>query len=462
LKKRYKFALITLLSTCVISGILGVFSAIALSRLSLIDTLLTILPQSKLKKTENILILGIDATTNAKRSDTIMVASLDIERNRLGLISIPRDTRVDIPGYGVNKINHAYAYGGVRLVQKSISKFLQIPINYFVRVDLAGIKHFVDTIGGVEVSVKDDMYYVDKAGELYIDIPKGEQVLSGEESVGYLRYRKDRGDIGRINRQQEFIYSVARRVINQGLLLKAPLLIKDLSNHIYTNLSVGKMVNLALEMRRSLLAGNVNMKTLPGSVVLIDNVSYWKPDLIASSKLIDKILHGFDIAESELQYDPVIIQKTTPVVRKKAVVSLPKTVTPVKREKKALPKRRRVTLKEVNQVIDNLELPETGQLLPPGVTLTVEVLNGNGVNRAARALASYLKNRGIKVPRFAMAGHTDYKETLIVDWKSKTEEAIALARSLNIKPSNIVSYNRPDKPLDITIVLGKDWQGVKN
>ena len=199
-----------------------------ISSVSLMESILSLLPKQNLSGV-NILAVGVDSTKKVKRSDTIIVIHLNKQSNRLGVLSIPRDTRTEVDGYGMTKINHAYAHGGIKLLKKTVSSFLNIPINYHVVLDINAVKDIVDHIGGVSVDVEKDLYYVDQAGDLFINLKKGKQHLDGEKTIEYLRFRHDNdGDIGRINRQQTFVTQLITSIKGQNTFFEIPLIMKKL------------------------------------------------------------------------------------------------------------------------------------------------------------------------------------------------------------------------------------------
>ena len=136
----------------------------------------------------NILLVGYDSSINGPpRADTIIVASIDLKTKEIGLLSIPRDTRINIPGYGMNRINASHAFGGVELTASTLEDYLDVPIEYYVETDFYGFGGIIDAIGGVEINIKEPLQYVDNAGGLYIDLPAGNQRLNGEEALQYVR-----------------------------------------------------------------------------------------------------------------------------------------------------------------------------------------------------------------------------------------------------------------------------------
>jgi LCP family protein required for cell wall assembly len=125
----------------------------------------------------DLLLLGTDAREGeaAGRTDTIILASIDTEKGQVFLLSVPRDTRVNIPGYGWDKINSAFAYGGPEMTTRVVSSLLGVPLRYYVLVDFNGFKRVVDTLGGVTIDVEQDMYHEDPEDNraYQIDLKKG-------------------------------------------------------------------------------------------------------------------------------------------------------------------------------------------------------------------------------------------------------------------------------------------------
>ena len=138
-----------------------------------------------LNKRLNILILGVDDGDNEfpdapKRTDAMLVASINPEKKQISILSIPRDTMVKIPNRaGFDKANHAYAYGGATLARKTIANVLGIPIHYYVKIDWLAFIKIIDVLGGVNLYVEKNMYYKDPYADLEIDLKEGYQFLNG-------------------------------------------------------------------------------------------------------------------------------------------------------------------------------------------------------------------------------------------------------------------------------------------
>jgi LCP family protein required for cell wall assembly len=177
---------------------------------------------------ENILILGSDKRANLKedpgRSDTTILLRLDPNRNAIAVMSIPRDLKVEIPGYGINKFNAAYTFGGPKLTLRVVKELTGLPINHVVNVDFLGFVRAVDAIGCVYTDV-DRRYYHSNVGvppsEQYseIDIQPGYQLLCGKRALEYVRYRHTDTDIVRSARQQDFLSAARERVPISKLVL---------------------------------------------------------------------------------------------------------------------------------------------------------------------------------------------------------------------------------------------------
>lgn len=199
----------------------------------------------------NILLMGVDARGvkegEVPRSDTMLVASLDPVKKKFYVFSILRDTYVDIPEYGKERINTAITHGPNTAMQ-TVSDLLGIPIQYYVYTDFQGFIKLVDAVGGVDYEVEKDMVYKTKADgpEYDIDLKKGFQHLDGNQALQYVRFRHDAtSDFTRTERQRGFLKAVADKVISTTSLLKLPDILSQVVPFVDTNLSVNDMVKLA-------------------------------------------------------------------------------------------------------------------------------------------------------------------------------------------------------------------------
>ena len=239
-------------------------------------------PGDRLSLKKNIIVMGVDERPeeyDVGRSDTLFVVMFDTNKKAASLLSVPRDTRVRIKGHGWDKINHAYAYGGRELTQKTTEELLGIKINNYVMVDFKGFVGLVDAIGGVDLNVEKNMYYYDEWDGFKIDLKKGMQHMDGKTAIQYVRYRDEEGDIGRIRRQQHFMLAVYDRITSANMLLHIPGLAKQLTNMVKTDLPLSDMVDLGRALHAMVKSKGLAMATVPGTPEYIDGISYWLPDI---------------------------------------------------------------------------------------------------------------------------------------------------------------------------------------
>ena len=189
----------------------------------------------------NILLIGSDSRgEEGARSDTIMVAQYHPDKHTYKLISIMRDTYVDIPDHGKNKINAAFALGGPELLRQTIKENFNIDTKYYAIIDFDGFKHLIDEAfpKGVEIDVE-------KAMSAYIDVPlePGLQRLNGEELLSYVRFRHDAmGDFDRVKRQQKAMKEVASQFASLQTISKLPKLVGTMQPFVNTNMNTSDII----------------------------------------------------------------------------------------------------------------------------------------------------------------------------------------------------------------------------
>ena len=255
------------------------------------------------KEPINFLIMGADATEEDPkgRSDTLILVHVDLENNKATMISIPRDFRVDIPGEGMDKINHSYNYGGPALTIKTVEEYTGLPIHHYVVVNYAGFTQLVNAIGGVEVDVKEDMFDDELGDPLYT----GKQRLNGDQALFYVRFRNaPKGDFTRIADQQNFARALIDDSARVQNAFKIPALINILSNNIETDMSFKQMLEYA-NAARSFKQEDLTTVMLPGVPDMIDGVSYVIPDQ-------DKIDQILEAVRANKEIDPLLLEDVEP------------------------------------------------------------------------------------------------------------------------------------------------------
>lgn len=206
----------------------------------------------------------IDQEAFTGRSDTIMVVRLDPPRNTLGLLAIPRDTEVYVPGNGRQKINSANAIGGHNLAIATVSGFLQLPIDHYIVLNVHGLVELVNELGGVTVEIPKKMRYMDWTAKLKIDLDPGFHTLNGNQSMGFVRFRHDAlGDIGRVQRQEIFLQAVLDKLRQPSSWPHIPKLVEIASKYIDTDMSVSEMMSM-VAFAKFVPKKNLFLAMLPG------------------------------------------------------------------------------------------------------------------------------------------------------------------------------------------------------
>ena len=236
---------------------------------------------------QNILILGSDKRADDEedpgRSDTTMLLRLDPDRNAIAVMSIPRDLKTEIPGYGTGKFNEAYAYGGPKLTLQTVKQLTGLPINHVVNVDFLGFVRAVYAIGCVYVDV-DRRYFHSNLGvpasEQYaeINVQPGYQLLCGKKALQYVRYRHTDTDLVRSARQQDFISAARQRVSVQDLVFDQSGLIDIFTK--YTTSDINDKETMLQVLKLFLASRNASIKEVHFPAELGPSFVYTTPEAI--------------------------------------------------------------------------------------------------------------------------------------------------------------------------------------
>ncbi|EGO5108424.1 LytR family transcriptional regulator [Enterococcus faecalis] len=229
------------------------------------------------KEPFSVLLLGIDTGDDGRveqgRSDTTIVATVNPRDKQTTLVSLARDTYVDIPGQGKqDKLNHAYAFGGASLAMDTVENYLNIPINHYVSINMAGLKELVNAVGGIEVNnnltFSQDGY----------DFTIGKISLDGEQALSYsrMRYEDPNGDYGRQERQRKVIEGIVQKVLRLNSVSNYQEILTAVSDNMKTDLSFDDMKKIALDYRSAF--GKVKQDQLQGTGFMQDGVSYQRVD----------------------------------------------------------------------------------------------------------------------------------------------------------------------------------------
>lgn len=231
---------------------------------------------------ERFLVVGL--TQDQHRTDSIMVIQWDAARHQARILGVPRDIGVTIPGIGLTKLVHAYSTGGPGRTRAAVARLLNIPIAHYVVFSLPALRHLVDLIGGVPVTVEKRMVYRDREQGLFINLQPGPQVLDGAHAEQYLRFRNDpEGDIGRIRRQQHFVRAALQAAHRPQVWVRLPQLISAARADLGTDLTSEQLLGWAHEIDH-LAADAISAQTIEGhpatlyDAIMRMKLSFWVAD----------------------------------------------------------------------------------------------------------------------------------------------------------------------------------------
>ncbi len=242
----------------------------------------------------NILVFGLDNEMNAP--DVVMLCRIDPDKNSVNIMSIPRDTKVSVNGQSM-KLNAAYASGN-REKQKTerlidtIEYLTGAEIHHYFRINLAAFRDAVDALGGVHFDVKQNMNYEDPLQDLYIHLTKGYQLLDGDKAEQLVRYRQyQRGDLRRIEIQQDFLKAMAEEHLKMENVLNIPKIYEIIEDNLKTDLYTGDLLNLGRNMLK-IGTDNFYFFTLPGYTK--DGEAYYFCDVDETDKVVEDYFEGED------------------------------------------------------------------------------------------------------------------------------------------------------------------------
>ena len=354
----------------------------------------------------HVMILGVDSRKDdVGRSDTMMVAALDTDKGKAALLSVPRDTRVAIEGHGYEKINHAYAYGGHEMSQKSVESLLGVNIDHYIIINTTAFERIIDAMGGVDINVEKRMYYEDPwddNGGLVIDLYPGEQHMDGKKAIQYVRYRDGEGDIGRIGRQQKFVKACLSKLISTDMLPRLPKFIEEASAAIKTDMSVPELLRFAKQMKEVHNNG-LTAQMVPGQPAYLQDVSYWIPDITDLRQLImDELgLEATEDMKEKAQADEDAYRK-----------SLPKDM-------QLLATSKNVSGQVAEESEAELQKKEQEPMKPEQIS--VMVINDSGINGAGARVAGILQRKGFIISGVETGKTSSRQQTTITTSTRNTD-----------------------------------------
>jgi LCP family protein required for cell wall assembly len=386
----------------------------------------------------NILLLGIDrrgGTGWGWRTDTIIIVTVDPTNKTAGMLSIPRDLQLEIPGRGEDRINTANVYGytlgypggGPALLKRTIETNFAIPVAYYVMVDFQGFEQIIDNLGGVDVNVTrtlHDTQYPDPLPEdpghmKTIHFDPGLQHMNGKRALQYARSRMSTSDFDRARRQQQILVAIREKALSLNLLPKLPALLATTGSMVKTDMTLDEMLAMAR------LAPQIDMANLKQVVIQKPLVyGYKRPDTGAAVQL-----PKWDLI------NPVIADLfSTPLVVVPTPTPAPPTPTPT---------------------MAPVQVEELQKLAGEGARIAVQ--NGTAQPNFAAQVAASLMQQGYQVVEFGDADRLDYPNTVIVDYTGKTYTLERLIEKFQVTPENVRHSTNLRSQIDIRIIVGQDF-----
>lgn len=356
----------------------------------------------------NILISGVDigdpslkGSNIPKRTDTIILMNYNPESSDINIVSIPRDTLIRINGKN-EKINAANAIGGQDMLIQAVEQLFNIDINYYGKVDYEGFDKIIDTIGGIDVVIKQNMNYDDESQNLHIHFKKGENVhLDGKKAEEFFRWRKNNdgtgladGDLGRIENQHEFIGKVIDKFKSPLIMTKIPSILSTVSKYSETNMQPEEMIKYAYIISKT-DKSKITISTIKGDPVYVDGISYFVYNEKINAELLS-IIHG----------------NTTNSVNASA------------------------TANEYKK------------------SLKIEILNGTNINGLAKEYADKLKQNGYTNIVTGNGTKTKKSKVVLYGIDKNYEDIIKKDTGL----SNIENNQQKNENFDIIVMLGEDYK----
>ncbi len=251
------------------------------------------------------LVTGIDS--EGYHTDTIMVVSLDTAAKKVNVVSVPRDSQVDVSREH-KKINAAYAYGGTKELRRELESILGFVPNYYIRVNLEAFAKIVDAVGGVDFDVPQDMDYDDPSQDLYIHLTKGQQILDGDKALQLVRFRSYlNADLGRMQTQQKFLKALAKKVLSPINIIKINTFIDVFQQDVKTDIGLRDLQWFAQQIIKLNPETDISMQTLPHSDVgnyLGINYLFLSPEEVVS--MVNRTVNPYT---TEITLDDVNIIK---------------------------------------------------------------------------------------------------------------------------------------------------------
>lgn len=380
-------------------------------------------PKWEKEERMNILLLGLDQREGEYgpwRTDTMIVITIDPETKTAGMLSIPRDLWVSIPGYGENRINTAHFFGdrdehpggGPALAKETVQHNLGVPIHRYVRVNFRGFREMIDAMGGITIDVeepiRDTRYPDENYGYQTIFIPAGSQHMDGEMALQYVRTRHGGSDFARIRRQQKLLLAIRDKVLSLQILPtlspnKLISLMKAMHDTVQTDLQPSEILTLAqiaTQIEQENIKGRVIDESITSPVIVANGADVLFPDREKIKDLVDELFSS-------------------------------------------------------NSQPDEEQLERIKELAEEAAKIVVQ--NGTTRSKLAEEMAAFLQEEGYQVVGYGDADRFDYPKTIIIDYSGKSNSVGFLVKLFHVEAENIRRSPNSKSGFDIRIIIGDDF-----
>lgn len=408
------------------------------------------LPDYSNKERVNILLLGVDRRPDEvySRTDTMMLVTIDPKSRTAGMLSIPRDLWVSIPGYDEDRINKAYFFGdrdeypggGPALAMKTVQYNLGVPVHFYAKIDFRGFEEVVDTLGGIEIDVPqtiDDPTFPDNNyGYDPFYLEAGHHSLNGHDAMRYARTRHSSGgDFSRAKRQQQVMLAIRDKALQLDMIPHIPELWASMSSTIETDLQLVDIVELAQ------LADDIDASNIQTAVIDSDmTVDYVVPETGAQVLLPLREKIGVVV-------DDIFSEKEPADGPSKAELQA------IQAQATALAENQAQQIAEADQRREEIKT----FLAQENAKLVVQ--NGTNVANLASQTASYLNSQGFNIVQFGPADSTSYTNTVIVVYNEEKQYTLEVLKAIfDVQEENIRRSPNLKSDVDFRVLIGSTFE----
>lgn len=407
------------------------------------------LPDYERKERVNILLLGIDRRPDEtySRTDTMILVTIDPNTKTAGMLSVPRDLWVSIPGYAEDRVNKAYYLGdmdgypggGPALAMKTVQYNLGIPIHFYAQIDFEGFRDVIDTLGGIDIYVPetiDDPTFPDSNyGYDPFYIEAGQHTLNGHDAMRYARTRATPGsDFSRAKRQQAVLLAMRDKALQIGIIPKIPELWTSMSGTVQTDLQLVDILELAQ------LADEIN------------------PDNIQSVVIDSTMTLDYTVPETGARVLLPLREKIRVLVDEMFTETEPIEQGPTEAEIQAVQTAQAQTALD-EELEEQTQRQEEIRAFLAQEKARLVVQNGTNLPSLASQTAQFLKNQGFNIVQFGPADSTAYPHTVIVVYSEEKDYTLEVLKALfNVAEEDIRRSPNLKSDMDFRVIIGSNFE----